>query len=152
MGPYKGEHHQRWHRDKGHWFGHPLRMDYIQLIAYLTDVDENTHCFSISPEATEQPVLDENSKQLERGIYDLHGPAGTCALFNVSVLHTATTRPTRAIRKTAQIYYGHRDRGPLANDSGIPATFWRDSEDSETRAFYGVLNERTKVYMAAFGT
>ena len=85
------------------------------------------------------------------GVHDLHGPAGTCALFNVSVLHTATTRPTQAIRKTAQIYYGHRDRAPLANDSGIPATLWRDHPDAETRAFYGVLNQRTKMYMAAFG-
>ena len=152
MGPYKGEFHQGWHRDKVHWFDHPLRMDYIQLMVYFTDVDESTHCFSISPEAIDQPVLKENGAQLERGVYDLHGPSGTCALFNVSVLHTATTRPTRAVRKTAQIYYGHRDRDPLANDSGIPATFWRDSEDPETRAFYGVLNERTRIYMAAFGT
>jgi len=38
----------------------------------------------------------------------------------------------------------------LANDSSIPAAFWRDSGDEETRGFYGVLNERTKVYMAAF--
>ena len=151
MGPHKGEFHQRWHRDKVHWLDHPLRMDYIQLMVYFTDVDESTHCFSISPEGIEQPVLKENSAQLERGVYDLHGQAGTCALFNVSVLHTATTRPTRAVRKTAQIYYGHRDRDPLANDSGIPAIFWRDSEDPETRAFYGVLNERTRVYMAAFG-
>lgn len=151
MGPYKGALHQRWHRDKAHWFDHPLRMDYIQLIVYFTDVDERTHCFSLSPEGIEQSVLKENSAQLERGVYDLHGLAGTCALFNVSVLHTATTRPTRAVRKTAQIYYAHRDRDPLANDSGIPATFWRDSEDPETRAFYGVLNERTKLYMEAFG-
>ena len=68
----------------------------------------------------------------------------------MAVLHTATTRPTQAERRTVQIYYGHRSRAPLANDSSIPATFWRDSEDAETRAFYGVLNERTKVYLAAF--
>lgn len=151
MGPYKGEFHQRWHRDKAHWLDHPLRMDYIQLMVYFTDVDEDTHCCSISPEGIDQPILKENSAQLERGVYDLHGPAGTCALFNVSVLHTATTRPTRAVRKTAQIYYGHRERDPLANDSGIPATLWRDSDDPETRAFYGVLNDRTKVFMDAFG-
>jgi len=68
----------------------------------------------------------------------------------VAVLHTATTRPTTAERRTVQIYYGHRDRAPLANDSSIPAAFWRDSADEETRGFYGVLNERTKKYMAAF--
>ncbi|MEM7539343.1 MAG: phytanoyl-CoA dioxygenase family protein [Chloroflexota bacterium] len=152
MGPYGGEFNQGWHRDKPHWPEHPLRMDYIQLMAYFTDVDEDTHCFSISPESLDDEILSDKEAQLARGgVHDLHGPAGTCALFNVSVLHTATTRPTQAIRKTAQIYYGHRDRAPLANDSGIPATFWRDHPDAETRAFYGVLNQRTKIYMAAFG-
>ena len=153
MGPYDGQFHQGWHRDKPHWLAHGLRMDYIQLMVYLSDVDETTHCFSISPEALDQPILKEKEAQLARGgVYDLHGPAGTCALFNVSVLHTATTRPTQAIRKTVQIYYGHRQRPYLANDSGIPTTFWRDHPDAETRAFYGVLNERTRLYMAAFGS
>jgi hypothetical protein len=67
------------------------------------------------------------------------------------VLHTATTRPTEAERKTVQIYYGHRDRAPLANDSAIPATLWRDHEDPQARAFYGVLNDRTRLLLAAFG-
>ncbi len=152
MGPYDGQFHQGWHRDKPHWPEHPLRMDYIQLMVYLTDVDESTHCISFSPESIDQPVLLDQKSQLDRGgVYDLHGPAGTCALFNVAALHTATTRPTTSERKTVQIYYGHRDRAPLANDSGIPATLWRDHPDAETRAFYGVLNQRTKLYMAAFG-
>ncbi|MBT5327670.1 MAG: hypothetical protein HOL51_16285 [Gemmatimonadetes bacterium] len=151
MQAYEGELHQGWHRDKPHLDEHPFRMDYIQLMVYLSDVDEGTHCFSISPESLEQPVLQDRDEQLQRGgQYHLHGPAGTCALFNVAVMHTATTRPTRADRRTVQIYYGHRDRAPLANDSSIPAAFWRDSGDEETRGFYGVLNERTKAYMAAF--
>tara|TARA_B100000029_G_scaffold516824_1_gene635332 strand:+ start:48521 stop:49249 length:729 start_codon:yes stop_codon:yes gene_type:complete len=151
MGPYKGRFHQSWHRDKPHWLEHPLRMDYIQLMVYLTDVSEKTHCFSISPESIDQPILQDSSQQLARGIYNLEGPRGTCALFNVSVLHTATTRPTKESRKTVQIYYGHRNREPLANDSGIPANLWRDNEDPEIRAFYSILNERTKLYMSAFG-
>ena len=153
MGPYDESFHQAWHRDKPHWLDHPLRMDYIQLIVYLSDVDSSTHCFSISPETITDSVIQDADIQLKSGgVHDLHGPAGTCALFNVSVLHTATTRATKAERRSVQIYYGHRDRAPLANDSGIPATFWRDSPDDETRAFYGVLNDRTKVFMNAFGT
>ena len=121
-------------------------------MVYLTDVDESTHCFSLSPESVQQAVLEDKNEQLDRGgVYDLHGMAGSCALFNVSALHTATTRPTQAERKTVQVYYGHRERKYLANDSGIPATLWRDHADAETRAFYGVLNERTRIYMAAFG-
>ena len=144
MPPYTGNPHQQWHRDRAHRLDHPLRVDYLQLMVYLTDVDEDTHCFSLSPEAIDQPILKETKAQLRRGIYDLHGPAGTCALCNAAILHTRdhATHPDKE-RKTVQIYYGHRDRAPLANDSAIPATLWRDHPDAQTRAFYGVLNERT---------
>ena len=152
MPAYAGEPVRQWHRDRPHWREHPLRLDYLQLMVYLTDVDADTHCFSMSPEPVDVPTLADNTEQLARGIYDLHGPAGTCALCNAAVLHTATTRPTEIERKTVQIYYGHRDHAPLANDSAIPATLWRDHPDAETRAFYGVLNERTRLMMAAFGS
>ena len=153
MGPYEGQLHRQWHRDKPHWPEHPLRMDYMQLMVYLTDVDESTHCISFSPESIDQPIQSDQQSQLARGgIYDLHGPAGTCALFNVAALHTATTRPTTSERKTVQIYYGHRGRAPLSNDSGIPTSLWRDHPDDEARGFYGVLNQRTRTYMAAFGS
>ena len=151
MPAYDGAPHQQWHRDRAHLPGHALRLDYMQLMVYLTDVDATTHCFSLSPESVDQPVLVDNAAQLRRGVYDLHGPAGTCALCNAAILHTATTRPTEVERKTVQIYYGHRDRAPLANDSAIPATLWRDHEDAETRAFYGVLNDRTRLMAAAYG-
>jgi len=151
MNPYQGEMHQDWHRDRTHWLEHPLRLDYVQLMVYLTDVNEEDHCISLSPESVIEPVLKNNEAQLtRRGEYHLHGPAGTCALFNASLLHTATTRPTDNERRTVQIYYGHRDRPPLANDSTIPSPFWRDSEDTETRAFYGVLNDRSRTYAKAF--
>ncbi|MCE2460946.1 MAG: phytanoyl-CoA dioxygenase family protein [Pseudomonadales bacterium] len=150
MPAYSGEPHRQWHRDRAHWLKHPRRIDYLQLMVYLTDVDEDTHCFSLSPEPVDQPILREETAQLGRGVYDLHGPAGTCALCNAAILHTATTRPTAVERKTVQIYYGHRGRAPLANDSAIPATLWRDHADPETRAFYGVLNERTRLLLSAF--
>jgi hypothetical protein len=127
-------------------------MDYIQSMLYLTDVTSNTHCFSLSPESIEQPVLQEQDEQLKRGgIVDILGPAGTVCLFNVSVLHTATTRTTATERKTVQTYYGHRDRAPLANDSVIPPRLWKDDSDPETRAFFGNLNDVTKIYSDAFG-
>ena len=36
---------------------HPLAMDYCQLMLYLTDVDESTHCFSICPTSLEELKL-----------------------------------------------------------------------------------------------
>lgn len=153
MGPYSGEEHEAWHRDRGYWLEHPLRMDYMQLIVYLTDVDESTHCFSISPESVESKPCKTAEEQLARGKrVNLHGPAGTCALFNVALFHTATTRPTETVRKTVQIYYGHVNRAPLANDSGIPATLSTHTDDDATRKFYGNLNERTQLYMRAYKT
>lgn len=50
MRAYDGPLHQGWHRDRRHWDEHPFRMDYIQLMVYLSDVNEGTHCFSLSPE------------------------------------------------------------------------------------------------------
>ena len=77
MGPYDGPIHLRWHRDRPHWLQHPLRMDYLQLMVYLTDVDESTHCISFSPESVDGPILENEKAQLARGgVYDLHGLPG----------------------------------------------------------------------------
>ena len=72
-------------------------------------------------------------------------------LCNFSVLHTATVHVTRKERKTAQIYYGHRNRPHMANDSLIPVDFLRDHPDVEVRAFYGVLNDKTRKYLEIAG-
>ena len=131
---------------------HPLRIRNIQLMVYLSDVDEKNHCFSISPESVDQLILEKKEEQLERGgIHNLHGQAGTAILFNFSVLHTATVRVTEKERKTVQVYYGHRNRPHMANDSLIPADFWRDHPDEEVRAFYGVLNDKTRKYLEVAG-
>lgn len=151
MAEYTGKFSQGWHRDRPHRDDHPFRMDYIQSMIYLTDVTPETHCFSISPEAADAPVLRQEEQLSQRGTIDFHGPAGTVVLFNIAVLHTATVRPTKAERKTIQTYYGHRDRPYLSEDSVMPATLWRDHADAETRAFYGVLNNKTRLYYEALG-
>ncbi len=149
--PYDGEHSTGWHRDKPHWPDHPLRMDFMQLTAYLTDVDESTHCLTLSPESVRYPLLDKDA-QLERaGSHEVYGPAGTAALWNSSMWHGLTVKPTQRERKTVQIIYGHRDRPYMSQQSIIPATLWRDDPDPEVRAFYGNLNDRTRIYMAAAG-
>ena len=147
MAAYESPELQRsWHRDRPHWGEHRLRIAYVQAVVYLTDVDETTHCFSISPESVNQEIL-ETAVQLERGgIHDLYGEAGTAILFNISVLHTATVRKTQAERKSVQTYYGHPHREFLSNDSLIPASFWRDHSDAPVRTFYGVLNDKTREY------
>ena len=148
MAPYDGELHRGWHRDGlKHWLEHPLRIGFMQLMLYLTDVDEATHCFSISPESMGEAILDTEPQLQRSGIVDLHGPAGTGILFNIGVLHTATVRPTEKERKTVQVYYGHPYRPYLSEDSLIPVDLWRDHPDPQVRAFYGVLNNKTREYL-----
>ena len=82
MAAYIGDpKHWGWYRDGGHLIEHPLRMKNIQLIVYLSNVDETTHCFSVSPESVKQPILDDREAQLKQGgICNLYGDAGT-AIF-----------------------------------------------------------------------
>ncbi len=146
MEPYKGGLQQKWHRDRPHLVNHPLRINFLQVMVYLTAVDENTHCFSLSPESVEEEIL-ETKEQLERrGGVDLYGEAGTAIIFNTSVLHTATTRNTTKERKSIQIYYGHRNEHYLSEDSLIPTCYWKKHTDPEARSFYSVLNKKTAEY------
>ena len=146
MEPYKGDLHQKWHRDRPHLAHHPLRINFLQVMVYLTSVDENTHCFSLSPESVDEDIV-ETKEQLERrGEVDLYGEAGTAIIFNSSVLHSATTRNTTKERKSIQIYYGHRNEPYLSEDSLIPSSFWKKHTDPEVRSFYSVLNKKTIEY------
>jgi hypothetical protein len=72
-------------------------------------------------------------------------------LFNSGIYHTAIIRPTKADRKSIQIYYGHAGRPPLGHYSAVPATLWRDHPDGATRRFYGNLNDRTRLFAEFFG-
>jgi hypothetical protein len=126
-------------------------MDYIQLMVYLADVDETTHCFSISPESIDQDVLDTEAQLEHGGIQDLYGESGTAILFNVSVLHTATARKTNQERKSVQVYYGHQHQPYLSEDSIIPTRLWKDHTDSDVRDFYSVFNRKTREYIQRAG-
>jgi len=161
MGPYQGEPipgmtswqgpvGRRWHRDGGQqfiWPEHPLRIGYVQLMVYLSDVNDQTHSFAISPEAADQELLAKEAQLARDGFRDLYGRAGTAIVFNVSNLHTVTVRPTQFERKSVQIYYGDRHREYLSEQSYIPASLWRDHPDEEVRGFYGVLNDKTRTFL-----
>ena len=150
MKPHEDDPVQKWHRDAPHAKDQPLRTGWIQVMVYLSDVDEDTHCFSISPEAYDAPILEKEEQLVRGGAIDIHGPAGTAALFNLSVLHTATVRRTTLERKTIQTYYGLRSGPILSHYSLVPTTLWRDHPDTEVRGFYGNLNDKSKRYAERF--
>lgn len=141
-----------WHRDRDYWRDHPLHLDYPQVIYYLTDVDETTHCFSISPEPAAGEILNDKAAHLERGgILNFYGKAGSAILFNAATVHGVTLRKTNKTRRTVQVYYGHPNRPSLSEVSLIPPRLWRDHADPEIRRFYGKFNRYNKVMQQGLG-
>ena len=132
---------QQWHGDVPPNEDHPLRMSYLQSMVYLTDVDANSHCFAIAPEAVDEPLegwdAEAWAKRAETfGVRELYGPAGTVILFNASIVHAGTVKETQRHRKTIQTYYCHRERHLGSLDLTIPASLWRDHPDPAAREFY----------------
>ena len=146
---------QQWHRDTPHNASHPLRLEYVQLMVFLTDVTPRTHCFAIRPESVSeidgaefggwwqapQPPAPAALRRIEPpdGFRDeaveVHGRAGTAILFSASALHAGTIRADGGERKTVQVYFCHRERalgGDL--DLKIPEALLRDTE---ARLLYG---------------
>ena len=121
-------------------------LGFIQLMLYLTDVDETTHCFSLSPESVDAEIL-ESDAQLERGGYCrfVRDPPGTAILFNIGVFtHRDQPVPLRKNARQCKSITVHPNRRYLSEDSLIPVELWRDHSDPEVRAFYSVLNNKTR--------
>ena len=151
MGAHTGEPVEIWHRDRNHILDRPYRCGYLHMMLYLSEVNENTHCFSISPEPSDHPILDIEEQVKLHGSVNLHGQAGTVVLFNLSVVHAATVRTTPHERKSVQVYYGLRGGPILSEITTIPTSLWRDHHDPEVRGFYSLLNTRSDKFANAFG-
>lgn len=150
-GPADAAQDTGWHRDRRHWLDHPLHLDYPQVIYYLNDVDETTHCFTISPEPADGEILDPAEQVEQRGIVHFYGRAGSAILFNCATLHGVTLRKTQRVRRTIQVYYGHPHRPSLSEVTLIPPRLWRDHPDPEVRRFYGKFNRYTRTMLRALG-
>lgn len=142
MGPQAEREMRRWHRDAPHALHRPRRCGFVHLMLYLSDVDHRSPCWSISPEGASEEVLGTEEQLQRGGTYDLEGPAGTAAFFNLSCLHTATVRPCTRERKSVQVYYAHQDY--LPGDKGTLAGWilklqrgHTNSGGSATPAFVG---------------
>jgi hypothetical protein len=141
-----------WHRDCGHWREHPLHLDYPQLIVYLTDVDESTHCFTISPEPAGGEILDASAQVEQRGTVYFHGRAGSGILLNAAALHGLTRRKTTNQRRILQVYYSHPHRPAIGDNTLVPPRLWRDHPDPEVRRFYSKHNAYSRLVNDAVGS
>lgn len=123
---------QQWHRDTPHNNTHPLRLEYLQLMIYLSDVTPQTHCFAVYPESVAeidsgqyggwwqapQPAAPAALRRIvppgdfRENTKEIHGPKGTAILFSASALHAGTIRSNGGERKTVQIYFCHRKKAP----------------------------------------
>ncbi len=129
---------RQWHReDSGTVEGADRNLYFapsIQIIYYLDDVDETTHCTSVIPESAEtkrtlpkttEGVLriddartsyvdpdkplwpDAFGREFPRriGRVDVHAKAGSGLLFNNASWHCATIRKTERIRRAVHVRY-----------------------------------------------
>ena len=140
-----------WHRDTHYAENHPLNLEYPQLIAYLTDVDETTHCFTVSPEPAEGPILEQDAHLARGGAAYLHGKAGTAILFNSATVHGLTRRDTENQRRILQIYFGHQGHPELSQVTIIPPRLWRDHPDAETRRFFSKHSRYSRLMHEGMG-
>lgn len=140
-----------WHRDTHYGKEHPLHLEYPQLIAYLTDVDETTHCFTVSPEPAEGPILMQDAHIARGGTVYLHGKAGTAILFNSATVHGLTRRDTESQRRILQIYYGHQGHPELSQVTIVPPRLWRDHPDPETRRFFSKHSRYSRLMHEGLG-
>ena len=140
-----------WHRDTHYGDTHPLRLEYPQLIAYLTDVDETTHCFTVSPEPAEGPTLEQAAHRERGGTVYLHGKAGTAILFNSATVHGLTRRDTENQRRILQIYFGHQGHPELSQVTIVPPRLWRDHPDAETRRFFSKHSRYSRLMHEGMG-
>jgi hypothetical protein len=151
-GPSETAHPTGWHRDTSYWPEHPLHLDYPQMICYLTDVDETTHAFTVSPEAADGEIIEESAHVERGGTTYFHGKAGTAILFNAATVHGATKRVTNNTRRILQVYWGHESRPTLSNVSIIPPRLWRDHPDPEVRRFYSKHSNLSRVFNKGMGS
>ena len=154
-------HHKNWHRDGGrHVLSDPLLLWKAQVIFYLSDVDETTHCFSIAPESVAEkralaadPDVEcgaavvrtrEPAQSLgeSRGI-DIYGEAGTALVVNSANVHAGTVRQTSYERRTLHIYYGRATQRCVSHHTPVPRRLVESCDPTVRNLFGRRLNDAT---------
>ncbi|MBT3344376.1 MAG: hypothetical protein HN712_23785 [Gemmatimonadetes bacterium] len=137
-----------WHRDRPNNPDHPLGIEALSLVYYLTDVDTSTHCFSVVPESAEAKCGPQDDLPAcdGKGARDLLGPAGTALLFNAGSCHAGRLRTTPHERRTIHIYFGLASHAPLSNHTPMPRRLV-EHEDAAVRELFRRPNDLTRAIL-----
>ena len=84
-----------------------LPCDWLCAIHYLTDVEPGAPCFCVVPNSSRFETLKKAFKTLgdEYREVPLHGPAGTCVLYDTATFHTRLDGDGQKMRRTWHQYY-----------------------------------------------
>jgi hypothetical protein len=84
-----------------------MPCDWLCAIHYLTDVAPGTPCFCVAPRTNRFETLREAFDQLGNQYVEqpIHGPAGTCVLYDTATFHTRLDGDGRRMRRTWHQYY-----------------------------------------------
>ncbi len=137
-----------WHRDRLNNPHHPLGIEALSLVYYLSDVDATTHCFSVVPESLEVKCGSQDDLPLCDGTSacDVLGPAGTALLFNAGSCHAGRLRTTPCERRTIHIYFGLASHAPLSNHTPMPRRLV-EHQDAAVRDLFRRPNDLTRAIL-----
>jgi hypothetical protein len=84
-----------------------MPCDWLCAIHYLTDVAPGAPCFCVVPGSSRFETLQEAFSQLGDDYREqpLHGPAGTCVLYDTATFHTRLDGDGHQMRRTWHQYY-----------------------------------------------
>jgi ectoine hydroxylase-related dioxygenase (phytanoyl-CoA dioxygenase family) len=85
-----------------------LPCDWLCAIHYLTDVNANTPAFCVVPKSNQFETLRESFDAYGEDYTELpiHGPAGSCVLYDTATFHTRLDGDGVQRRRTWHQYYG----------------------------------------------
>lgn len=81
--------------------------DWLCAIHYLTDVEPGAPCFCVVPNSSRFETLKVAFETLGDNYCEvpLHGPAGTCVLYDTAIFHTRLDGDGQKMRRTWHQYY-----------------------------------------------
>ena len=137
-----------WHRDTAHLPSHALALRNISTVFYLSDVDEDSHCFAVVPENVQAKMQLPTDRDGGQG-RELYGPAGTAILFNAGSCHAGIVKRASRDRRTVHVYYGHRSQPFLSNFNIVPRRL-SDHPDRQIGVLFSRPNLNTALIQENF--